>query len=290
MIIDMRCRPPFGGFLDPLLCDLYIADNVQGFSSRFGMTAGKAVGERTMETFIREMDEAGVDKAVVPIRYAPGGLATDSNAELHMDNGDLLRLDEQYGDRIIGVAGMNLADPEAAIRDIDRYVLNGPAKGVIVEPGFATPPMFADDERIYPIYEKCERDNVPVLISFGGMTAPNFEFSNPAFIMHVAETFPKLKMSLGHAAWPWVNEVCHVAFKYENVYLSPDIYLMNMPGSADYIAAADYWIPDKILYGSAYPVVNLKDAVALHRHVLNPAHIDDILGGNAARFFGMDVE
>lgn len=72
MIIDMRCRPPFGGFLDPLLCDLYIADNVQGFSSRFGMTAGKAVGERTMETFIREMDEAGVDKAVVPIRYAPG--------------------------------------------------------------------------------------------------------------------------------------------------------------------------------------------------------------------------
>lgn len=73
MIIDMRCRPPFGGFLNPVLCDLYITDAIVAFSKRFGMVPTVAVMEKNMALFIQEMDEAGVDKAVVPIRITPVG-------------------------------------------------------------------------------------------------------------------------------------------------------------------------------------------------------------------------
>lgn len=290
MIIDMRCRPPFMGFLDPLLCDLYIEGNITDFSKRFGMTPGRAVATRSMKTFIKEMDEAGVDKAVVPIRYTPGGLATDTSEDLHMDNDDLLKLVEEYGDRVIPVAGMNLNDISVALSDLQKYVLDGPCLGVAMEPGFNTEPMFADDERIFPIYEACEKNNIPIMISFGGMTAPNYEYFRPITIQNVASTFPKLKMSLGHAAWPWVNEICHVAFRCENVYISPDIYMMNVPGSEGYMAACNQWIPEKVLYGSAYPLINMKSAVDFHRSVVKEEYINGILGGNAMRFWGLSVE
>ena len=287
MIIDMRCRPPFGGFLDPALCDLYITDAISAFSKRFGMKPPKTVFEKNMDLFIKEMDEAGVDKAVVPIRITPGGLATEKNEELHMDNDDLLKLYDLYPDRIIGVAGMNLMDVDIALADIDKYVLNGPCKAVIVEPGFNFNPILPNNESIYPIYEKCEKNNVPVLISCGGYTAPSYEFHRPCYIEDVAKTFPELRISLGHAAWPWTREIAHVAFKYEHLYISPDLYLMNVPGSQDYVAAANQFIPEKILYGSAYPVVGMKDAIELHRAVIKPEYIDDVLGNNAARFFGL---
>lgn len=289
MIIDMRCRPPFGGFLDPELCDLYIDDNIKSFSARFGKEPGRCIASKTMETFIQEMDDAGVDKAVVPLRFSPGGLGTESSAELHMENDDLVKLAEQYGDRVITVAGMNLSNIDQALTDIDKYVLNGPCLGAVLEPGYNPEPMFADDERLFPIYEKCEKNNIPVMLSFGGMTAPNYEYNRPIYIQHVADVFPKLKMSLGHAAWPWVTEVCYVAFRNENVYISPDIYLMNVPGSADYVAACNQWIPEKILYGSAYPVINLKDAIAVHRNAIKEDYIDGILGGNAMRFWGIEA-
>lgn len=289
MIIDMRCRPPFGGFLNPALCDLYITDAIVAFSKRFGMTPTPAVLEKSMDLFIQEMTEAGVDKAVVPIRITPGGLATEKSDNLHMDNDDLLKLYELYPDKIIGIAGMNLMNPEIALADIDRYVLNGPCQGVIVEPGFNFQPLLPNDDGIYPIYEKCEKNNIPVLISCGGYTAPSYEFHKPCYIEDVAKTFPKLKISLGHAAWPWTTEIAHVTFKYDNLYISPDLYLMNAPGSQDYIAAANYFIPEKILYGSAYPVAGMKDAIELHKRLISEMYIDDVLGNNAARFFGMTI-
>lgn len=289
MIIDMRCRPPFGGFLNPALCDLYITDAIVAFSKRFGMTPTPAVLEKSMDLFIQEMTEAGVDKAVVPIRITPGGLATEKSDNLHMDNDDLLKLYELYPDKIIGIAGMNLMNPEIALADIDRYVLNGSCQGVIVEPGFNFQPLLPNDDGIYPIYEKCEKNNIPVLISCGGYTAPSYEFHKPCYIEDVAKTFPKLKISLGHAAWPWTTEIAHVTFKYDNLYISPDLYLMNAPGSQDYIAAANYFIPEKILYGSAYPVAGMKDAIELHKRLISEMYIDDVLGNNAARFFGMTI-
>lgn len=289
MIIDMRCRPPFRGFLDPLLCDLYIQGNITDFSARFGMTPGRAVATRSMQTFIEEMDEAGIDKAVVPIRYTPGGLATDAADDLHMENDDLLHLVEEYGDRVIPVAGMNLRDIDVALADIDRYVLNGPAMGVAMEPGYAVPaPLMIDDEKLFPIYEKCEAENIPVMLSCGGMTAPNYDYFRPVTVQNVARTFPNLKMSLGHAAWPWVTEIAHVAFLCENVYISPDIYMMNVPGSEGYVACCNQWVPEKVLYGSAYPLINMKSAVEFHRSVIKEEYIDAILGGNAMRFWGIE--
>lgn len=287
MIIDFRCRPPFGGFLDPNLCDLFIAENVTGFSKRFGMTVPPSALQKDMGLFLREMDEAGVDKAVVPIRFSPGGLATGSSRDLHMDNDDLIRLHERYGNRIIGVVGMDLLNADASIDMIEKYVLHGPCKAVIVEPGFRFNPTVPDDKSIYPIYAHCQKEHVPLLLSCGGFTAPSHRYLKPEYIENVAGDFPDLKIAVGHAAWPWVTEISHVAFKCPNVYISPDLYLMNVPGSRDYAAAANYWIPEKVLFGSAYPVTAMKDAVALHRSVIREEVIDDVLGNNAARFFGL---
>ena len=51
--------------------------------------------------------------------------------------------------------------------------------------------------------------------------------------------FPDLRIVVSHGNWPWVSEILHVAFRRPNVYLSPDMYLYNMPGMDDYLRAAN---------------------------------------------------
>ena len=69
---------------------------------------------------------------------------------------DIIKLLGDFPGRFVGTAGLNASKKEEAIDEIERTVLNGPLKGVSMEPGALDKPMYADDPRIYPIYEKCE--------------------------------------------------------------------------------------------------------------------------------------
>ena len=39
-----------------------------------------------------------------------------------------------------------------------------------------------------------------------------------------------MNIILSHGGWPWVTEAIHVAYRYKNVYLLPDLYQFNGPG------------------------------------------------------------
>ena len=66
--------------------------------------------------------------------------------------------------------------------------------------------------------------------------------------------------------------------------MAPDVYAMNGPGSVDYIEAANSLLYDKILFGSAYPVVNLVDAVGFYTDGrIKKENLDDVLYKNAVR-------
>ena len=86
----------------------------------------------------------------------------------------------------------------------------------------------------------------------------------PNIIDQVASDFPQLKIVIGHGGWPWVAGICCVACNHLNVYISPDLYGINSPGYQDYITAANFRLQDKIIFGSAYPCVPLKDAVEFY--------------------------
>ena len=65
-------------------------------------------------------------------------------------------------------------------------------------------------------------------------------YTNPVQIDHVAADFPSARFIISHGGWPWVQEVLHVAFRRPNIYISPDMYLFNMPGWQDYVTACNF--------------------------------------------------
>lgn len=285
MIIDFRLRPPFGEFKKSyIMSDI---DFMTQWGSRFNMPVAESVKQQSIELCIKEMDEAKIDIGVIPGRKCFG-----------LTNDDLIKLMELYPKRFICFAGVDPHDPtEDSINEIHKYVQNGPCSGVVIEPGLSEneapgkPPMTPDDPRVHPIYEECQKHNIPLMISFGGLTNAALRYMSPFDIDNVAEKYPNLTIILAHGGFPWANEMCWIALRRPNVYISPDIYAMGGPGSDSYIAGASQLVPEKILFGSAYPMVPMKNAVIRFLNAgIKEEHLPKIMYQNAARILGLDVD
>lgn len=272
-IIDFRVRPPYGSIKESLLYTRQPRSE-----ESWGLKTSRSIILESMPLFIEEMDEAGITRAVVPLRRAFGH-----------KNEDLLSLMQEYPGRFIGSPCI---DPNLAIQtslqEIEDYVLEGPCSVIMMEPGKCKKPMQANDRRIWPIYEMCQENHIPVLLSFGGFIPPSLTYNEPYRIEEIAVAFPELKLVVCHAGWPFVQEMIHVAYFRKNVYLVPDMYMVNCAGAQDYIAAANYMLKDKILLGSAYPILSMKENVEYVRSKIRPEVWEKISYKNAATVLGIE--
>lgn len=243
-IIDMRSRPA-------LLDDFYGAT-----PSTAGYDTAKWLNRRTgslrddhferswkLEGYLEEIQESGISHAVVVGRDTPG--LTISNDRIHQLTRD--------HDALIGLASV---DPQrhgiaATLAEVERSVKELGLKAVNLEPGFSAPPLHADDPLFFPIYELCQDLEVPVCL-MSGPTTPDLDYNNPTAVGRVARAFPRLPLICYHGYYPYANEIVGVAFRYENVYLVPDMYLFA-PGSAPYIEAANGVLREQFLFATSYP-------------------------------------
>lgn len=273
-VIDWRLRPPFGSYKG---CAIFeTATN----SKLANPNAPKSVTEFSMDYLIQEMDEANVVKAVVPIRK-------------ENDNDDIARIQAAYPGRFEGLAHIDPFEGQKALDDIDKYVTNGPAKGIILEPGqiFLQDSMRPDDKRLYPIYEKCQAEDVLVTLTFGGYYGRALEYYNPEALDRVAMNFPDMKIVLTHAGFPYITQTCWIAMHRPNVYLSPDFWILSTnPGFQDYVTAANNTLQDQFIFGSVYPAgPGLKGAIEdLQKVGIKDEVLPKFLYENAARLLKLE--
>ena len=258
MIIDMRARPPtphFNSFFQPAF--------LKGLANRIGAKhLSQAYLDESVSDFVDEMDTAGVDIAIALGRNSPamttGKIAAPAGI---VPNQHIADLQTQFPGRIVGFAGIDVAgaihDP---IIETQEYVINGDLHGIFIEPQRAFP-SDPDDPRIFPLYELCEAKGVLVNIMTGPVSGTHVGYADPAPIDRVAGQFPDLKIICGHGCWPRVDEIIAVAYKHANVYVSPDCYLFMPGASGRYVEAANGFMSDQFLFGSAYPVLPLDQAV-----------------------------
>lgn len=278
-VMDFRFRPPYKSFLQSFLWE--DIDGMEILSKKFGVAISEAIREKSMEMVIREMDAANVTKAVVPVQIRQ--ICTGNN-------NDLISLTAEYPDRFIGIAGLDPLAGEEALQQIDKYVVKGNCHGVIIEPAMISEPIYVTDERVYPIYEKCQRENIPLLITFGGLRMAGLKYYDPTTVDQIARIFPNLKIALCHGGWPYVNEICQVAIENRNVYLSQDCYLINSPGCKDYVTAANYLLQDKMFFGTAYPVMGLQEGIDAYKASgLKEEIWHKIFYDNGAKFLGLEL-
>ncbi|HZQ61576.1 MAG TPA: amidohydrolase family protein [Casimicrobiaceae bacterium] len=273
-IIDFRVRPPMQGITNQIFYTN--PQRRDGFNRKLGFTPAPSAQQGSMSLLFEEMDAVGVTLGVVVGRVSQT-LGTTSND-------DVATVVKEHPNRFVGIAGIDPLDRKAAVKEIDRAIDQLGLRGVNLEPGTYRIPLYADDRRLYPIYAHCEDRDIPVILMTGGNPGPDLSYTDPVTVDRVAADFPGLKIILSHGNWPWVHQILHVAFRRPNVYVSPDMYLFDLPGSEDYIKAADTYLADQFVYASAYPFTPLKDYAERFLHLpIRPESMRKVLYDNAAR-------
>lgn len=277
MIIDFRLRPPVGGFLDTLM---YSAGaRRDGFTRTVGFEPSVAAQQQSMELLLQEMDAARIDRGVVVGRLA-GVLGS-------VPNEDVRGIVAEHPGRFIGAASIDPTDRRQACRTIDQAVKDG-FKLINIEPGSYPVPMYADDRRLYPIYGHCEDIGVPVIMMVGGTAGPDLSYSDPIRTDRVLTDFPKLDVVVAHGGWPWVNEILHLGFRRQNLWLSPDMYFSRMPGWEEYVKAADGFLSDRMLYASSFPFCPVQGYKEWFEKLpIKEENLKKVMGGNAQRLLGI---
>ena len=159
-----------------------------------------------------------------------------------------------------------------------------------MEPGVLASPMYADDRRIYPIYEYCAEHGIPVLLMGGGGNGPDLSHSNPIIIDRVCGDFPEMTVINTHGGYPWVTEILFVAFKRPNLYLCPDMYMYNMPGVSDYVMAANTFLSERFLISTAYPFIGFREGVEQFKALpFKPEVLPNLLYRNAIKALKLDI-
>lgn len=278
-IIDFRVRPPLPGIQD--LIYFQKPERAEAFNRKLGFEFAPSAREQSIDLLFEEMDSVGVVHSVI-IGRVSGMLG-------NTDNDGIAKVCEQYPDRFSGFGAVDPLGRRAAMDEIERFAKIG-LKGLNVEPGQYRVPLMADDRRLYPIYALCDDLKLPIVLMTGGNPGPDLSFTFPVALDRVAADFPTLSIIVSHGNWPWVHEALHIAFRRPNVLLSPDMYLFGLPGSAEYVQAADTYLQDQFIYASAYPLTPLKPYAEKFLELpIRPESMEKVVYKNAARILRMEV-
>lgn len=295
MIIDTRIRPPYKGFAGG---SNYEVGKTKKWANMFGYEVAPSVQkapeyfaqnrtDELLQETLQEMDRAGIDFAFVPGRKGQD--------KVWIDNQDVVDLTIAYPERFAGIAAICPEDPlDYNLEQIKTYCIQGPLYGVSLETGLVADipgatPRFVDDEKFWPIYELCEKNNVIVSFTHNGPAYPDTSGSDPVRLKHIYDDFPKLKTLLVHGCWPHVNEIAAYLFVNKNVVVQPDFYIMHTAGWQGYVDSANYMNPKNYVFASSYPLGNMETMVEYYLHCgFREDILPNVMYKNAAEFFGID--
>ena len=279
----MRLRPPLPSWKKTA----QFTEGNAYYPTRVGFPRPKSVQTQAMDDLLHEMEVAGLTWGVIMGRQSAPPHGSVPNDEI----ADAIRAHPR---RFVGLAGIDLRDIEAGVKEIDRMNKVPGFVGASIEPGAGHEPMYSDDRRLYPLYERCQELGIPMSITLSGylasMVGHDLSYGSPTSVLKVAKDFPKLRIIVSHAAWPNVMPMLEVAFIKDNVYVSPDLYLngVNTPGAHEFIKAAKFFLGDRLLFGTAYPSRPLRESIeAFLQWNLSQELREKILFRNAARVLGI---
>jgi uncharacterized protein len=283
--IDMRLRPPIPEWISgpTFKTAMYYPRKVPNFRG------APSAWMESMDLLFQEMDSAGVRYGVVMGRAASGQLGGVGNEAI-------TRTTERWPERFIGFLGVDLQNIGSSLAQVKELAGQPGIKGISIEPGSAETPRLADDPALTPIYEACMELDLPVSISLSGLLSAlaghDLSWCSPIPVQRVAMRHPKLNIIVSHAAWPWAEQMVVAALTCPNIYVSPDVYISkaHIPCARTYVDAANCFLADRTLWGTAYPTQNLEEGV---RDFLgmgwDPSIVDKIAYDNAARLLKLPL-
>ncbi|MCW4050538.1 MAG: amidohydrolase [Candidatus Bathyarchaeota archaeon] len=208
----------------------------------------------TREEFLADLQEAGIDKAIVlsDPRTSPEQVS------------EFVKADPEH---FIGFGYVNPTRHGAAdvvLKQRHDLGLHG-LKLYPCSDGYSP-----DDTHAFKVYEAAAGIGMPIMFHHAGMpTAYDLmKHTDPAQIDVVAESFPDLKIVLAHLGYPRVEETLYVTRKHRNVWcdISWPYGDVNHPSFLymlwrDLLVALNLGVMDKMIFGTDYPGVRQRPYV-----------------------------
>lgn len=282
-IIDVRCR------LTTPEAGQYFRDRLK---RRGRFDAIESFADGTMESFLKEIGKYEIRTAVSVSGQSPDlkiggrlqGARTTSN--------DLMaQMQKENWGRFIGVAGIDVGNVlHDSMQELERSHQLG-LRAVFIEPG-RSPKCDLDDRRLWPFYARVQALDMTLIPQTSGLWGGlSIDFANPRHLEPIAEDFPNLRILAGHACYPYVREAIIVAARHPNIWLSPDMYLIQM-GTDDWVKSVNgnfFGLQEQFLFGTGFPAIPLKPYMEeFWKLPWKPEVLPKILYKNALRCFKLE--
>lgn len=274
-VIDFRFRPN----TPETLSGIQNSKMFKGLCARIDFAKMKP---QSLEEVVADLDRHNVVKAVITGRDCETTYGSRSN------NDSVISFVRACPGKFVGFVGLDPHKGMRAVEELKAAVGSLGMRGASVDPYLAR--LYANDAKYYPLYAKCCELDAPIVFTTGPATlVPGaiIDHVAPRYIDIVARDFPELKIVISHGGYPWVNEAIIVAERNPNVYIDLSEYEFS-PMSEAYVQAANSMISDKILYASAHPFVDFRQALKTYEQLpFKPAVRRKIMYDNAARLLGL---
>lgn len=226
--------------------------------------------EITAEMLLEQMDEAGIDKAVISC-YAES-----------LDNESVERALEKYPKRFIGLYTVNPWEDGSA-KKLEEALSKKGFKGLYMNPlrhGY----MLCEHEVFYPLLDICRKYHA-VVWCYGAAEV----FTSPIFFGQIAEDYPDVNIIMGRMGLQYDNaSAVSIAKSHKNIYLETS-------SGMDFNAhrAVKTVGPNRVLLGTGTPeagyypleLLKVKNVVKDYEN-----GEEKVLWRNAARIFGLECE
>lgn len=279
MVIDAHYHPMF--FKD--LCETEELCELRKQQQAYYKT-GRADMARSIE--ISKIH--GIDKCIL--------LPHDYSVEYgdYIDNAKVKEVVDKANGAFWGFASVDPARPDA-LEVVEHAFRDLGLSGLKLHP--AKQHFYPQDEKMFPIYELCQKYNKPITFHAGLSWQPNAisDYARPVNFEPIAVTFPKLRFSLAHMGFPWIAETAALLAKYPNMYAdTAAMYFDSAYEFYEYMftKAIDYtWldrgIRHQVMFGTNNPRWHGKRAIkALDMLGLREETVALIKGKNALEFLG----
>ena len=158
------------------------------------------------------------------------------------------------------------------------------------------------DERLDPVYRFCQSRGLPVVFHAGTTfnRAATLEHSRPVLFDAVARRFPDLRIVLAHLGHPWCEECLVTIRKHPNMFADISaLYYRPWQFYNAMVAAQEYKVLGKLLFGTDYPFTRAADSIDGVRSVnavagssglprVSDAAVEEILERDAFALLGIN--
>ncbi len=209
---------------------------------------------RTLEELAR--DYSDIDVVAVLLAWD----AETATGRPRVPNELVAQACRDHPETFVGFGSVDPHKGERAVGELDR-IAELELKGVKLHPSLQA--FAPDDERFWPLYDRCEELGLIVLFHTGtsgigagqpGGQGIRIDYARPIKLDPVAASFPDMKILAAHFGYPWHLELLAMALHKTNIHIDisgwapryiPMEVIRDMRGR----------LQDQFVFGSDYPFI-----------------------------------